>query len=214
MAVSTSRKPALILLAIAAVAAGLAILVHRADAEDRDRRAVRGFVWDLERKLRAEGGAAWLLSEGAFPSGQGDPEAEPARDRLRADLDRLARLDRIQILPGDIAIHAETATADYTVGGNPRPGDPQPPRRGRLVLRRTREGWRLASNRFLDESEDAGPPAPTTGSRRRFHRHAKESLDAVLGSTAVLALLASAFLIVKPFVTRTARGRRARRRRR
>lgn len=215
MAASTSRKAALVLLAIGAVAGGLAVLSHVLDAEARDRQEVRAFVWDMEKELRAHDEAALFLGEGASTPGQSQPGPSRAQDSLRADLDRVAHLEALQILPGDIDVHGETATADYTVAGRTRPGDPPIPRRGRLALRRTPEGWRLAANRFLHEPEDdAGPAAPTTGSLPRVHHHTHQRLTARLGTIAVLALLGSAFFLIQPFVTRTTRGRRFRRRRR
>lgn len=216
MAVSTSHKAALILLAVAAVAGGLAGLSHVLDAEARDRQAVRAFVWDMEKKLRAHNGAALFLGEGASTPEQSQPGPARAHDWLRADVDRVAHLEALQILPGDVDVHAETATADYTVAGRTLPGDPPVPRRGRLVLRRTPEGWRLVANRILEEPEDdAGPAAPTTGSQPRVHQqHTHQRLTARLGSIAVLALLGSAFFLIQPFVTRTTRRRRVQRRRR
>ena len=49
MPVSAPRKAAALLFLIAAVAGGLAILVYRLDAAERDRDAVRTFVWAWNR---------------------------------------------------------------------------------------------------------------------------------------------------------------------
>lgn len=207
MTTAARRKAGFVLLAIAAVAGGLAVLVYELDAEERDRHAVQAILSDVERKLRAHDGSAWLLSEGALPPGQAHPGDEPAHEGIRADLDRLAHLDRLQILPGDVDIHADTATVGYGILGTSRLGDPPAPRGGQFEFRRGGEGWYLAANRFLDEPPQAG------GSRGPVHRHSHAGLWARLGGIAVLALLGRAFLLIQPVVARALRTRRVRPRR-
>lgn len=204
MAASTSRRAGLVLLMIAAAAGALAILVYRLDAGERDRDAVRVFLSGMEETLLAPDGAARLLHESAPPA-EGHAAAEPGRDSLRSDLDRLARLDKVQILPGDIDVQGETARVDYRLVSRPRFGDPSAPFGGQLVLRRTDEGWRLTANRFLVEPpQDAGPVMPT---KPRAHPRTHAGLTGRLAGIAVVALLAGSFLLIQPLLPLSNGGR-------
>ncbi len=193
VAAPTRPRAAFALLAIAVAAGGLAVLVYRGDADQRDREAVSAIVSDMESKLRAR-------VEGAYPAELAHPGDALAQEKLRADLDRLAHLDRLRILPGDVEVRGGAATVDYGIVSSRRLGDPPPPGGGRFVFERGSQGWHLAANRFFAE-------APQRGGSRRRHEHSHAGLSGRLAAIAALALLAGAFLLVQPVVRRAGRAR-------
>lgn len=121
--------------------------IHTLSQEERDRRAVRALVWEIERKVRAHD--AWLLVEGAVPPGEPHPAIEPAHERLRNDLERLAHLQDLRIVIRDIRVQGDTAWVDYRVEGRPDPArGASDLTAGRFTMRRKNGGWALDANRF------------------------------------------------------------------
>ena len=162
----------------------------------------------MEQNLLTRDGTARLLSEAALAH-EGPPKAEGEQASLRADLERMASLDGLQLLVDDIDVQPQGATADYRVVGRARPGGPPPPFGGRLALRRTRGGWRLEANRFLEEAPQDDSPV-----KRRVHQPTHAGLAGRLGMIALLALLSAAAVGMRSFLTRGSRGRGVRQGRR
>lgn len=205
------RRIAGVLLAIAAVAGALGLLVGGLDQRERDRYAIRERVRDIERKIRAHDGTVWLLVEGGFPPGEEHPAVEPAHDRLRDDLDRLAHLGGPRLVVQRVDVDADTAWADYLVEGTAfRTDEPPAPVAGRFTFRRTRDRWVLSGNRFaegLPKDSDASP-SPSSRRARHVHRPRGETLATRLLATALLAAFAAVALLAQPWVAQTLRRKR------
>lgn len=214
MKAETARNAGLVLFGLAAGLGGLALLIYRLDEPQRERQAIRELMEDIGRRVTAQDrGEKSLLEELVRVS-----EPDPARRQLRADLERLARLDQLRFYGLRIDIQADTGTADYAIEATTPPAGSPAPRGGQFVFRRGPGGWTLAAHQFHHGS---APPAgqsplsaPSRGSRPHVHRWTREPLVTALGGMAVLALLGAVAFFIHPLIRRETSARHGSRRRR
>lgn len=198
MTAASSRRAAFVLLTVAGAAGASGLVVQALAQGQRDRRAVRNLMRDIETRIRSHDGSAWLLTERGFLPGEAHPAVEPAHERLRTDLDRLAHVDDLRLLVQDVEIDRDTAWIDYQVEGRARPGDPPPPTTGRFTLRRTTDGWALEASRFGESLQMPGAAAAGGDPARQARPGRADTLAARLLVIAGLAASAGAALLAHP----------------
>ena len=208
MQVVRARQAAVVLLVVAATAAGLALLVSELNQRERDRHAILALVDEIATKLRTRDMDAWMLVERDYQPGERHLLVEPAHEQLRFDLSRLARLDDLRLVVVDVDLGSDSATADYRVDATAAPARPpvwgirpteEPvPTAGQFRFRREGGEWTLTGHAFVT------PPSGSTGTSsspvRPGHRHGRVrmALAIRLAAIAGLALLGSGVLLLQP----------------
>lgn len=128
-------------------AAGL-IAVRQTSAPERDRRALRTHVLEMQKLIRAHDGRAWLHVEA--DGHQKDAKHAAVHRAMLMDFERLAHLKDFEMREIDVEVSGDAARVLYRVHGTPEGRGQGVPSRGEVNFTRGPAGWEMTGHRFLE----------------------------------------------------------------
>ena len=195
------RKAAVVLLVVAVMSGGLALLGQKLGRQERDWYAILDQVMKIERRLRAGDASVRSLFASGHPSSS--PDSRGGDARLAQDMERLASLEDLRLQDVHVDVRGDTAEATYRLGGGPPHGGEPRPSGGRFAFQRLADGWKPKGHTFIDPGS-ASPRGSGEEWRRgaTAHRHldSHQRLAIRLAAIAGLALLASLACAAWPWI--------------
>jgi len=137
---------------VTAVAVAAAVVGYRETRPDqRDRRAIRSLMADMEQVLRRHDVTMWLRVTTPHDADRSNPVHMAAHERMLRDFERLQHLPRFAMTDVEIEVAGNTARARYRIdSAPPPPGAPLPPVGGEMQFVRGPDGWEMTDHHLLE----------------------------------------------------------------
>ena len=135
----------------AAAVAGALLAYRETRPEQRDRRAIRDHLAEMERALHRHDMKIWLHVTVGHEAPESDSLHRAMHDSMLRDFERLLHLPTFAMKDVQIEVTADTAVARYRIdAGPPRTGTPPAPVAGELRMTRGAKGWEMVDHRLIE----------------------------------------------------------------
>ena len=133
------------------VFAGLILAYRETRPEERDRRAIREHLDEMERALRHHDAAMWVHVTTRHEARESDSLHRATHDRMLRDFDRLQHLASFAMKDVRIEVTGDQAVARYRIETtSPEAGAPRPPVAGELRMARGDKAWEMVGHRLIE----------------------------------------------------------------